>query len=29
MQRVSELMSTSGLLKEKPDLNAILFQPTS
>jgi NitT/TauT family transport system substrate-binding protein len=29
MQRVAELMSTAGLLKDKPDLNAILFQPTS
>jgi NitT/TauT family transport system substrate-binding protein len=29
MQRISDLMSTSGLLKEKPDLDTVLFQPTS
>jgi NitT/TauT family transport system substrate-binding protein len=29
MDRVAELMTTSGLLKQKPDMNAILFQPTS
>ncbi|SNR87619.1 ABC transporter substrate-binding protein [Actinomadura mexicana] len=29
MQRIAELMQTSGLLKQKPDLKSILFQPTS
>ncbi|GAA0255677.1 ABC transporter substrate-binding protein [Actinomadura nitritigenes] len=29
MQQIVDLMTTSGLLKQKPDLKSILFQPTS
>ncbi|WP_141583963.1 ABC transporter substrate-binding protein [Actinomadura sp. WMMA1423] len=29
MQRIAELMQTSGLLTQKPDLKTILFHPTS
>ncbi|WP_067457821.1 ABC transporter substrate-binding protein [Actinomadura macra] len=29
MQRVIDLMTTAGLLKQKPDLKTVLFQPTS
>ncbi|MBT2211424.1 MULTISPECIES: ABC transporter substrate-binding protein [Actinomadura] len=29
MQRVVDLMTTAGLLKQKPDLKSILFQPTA